>query len=259
KARPATATVVVLQGWGTRVRTADYLLHLGATLADEGCRVIYPDLRGHGDSTGAFVTSGFREVEDLSALLDDFDGRGLLHGPVGVIGHSYGGGIAIQFAAHEPRVERVLALSPLADIRPAMLPGIRMFLKSMRPVQWTLYLQWLINQNAIDKAQRLMGERTGADLAVHNALAQIERVDVPVLILQGDDDPATPLAGAQKLRDANPERVELVVYPGAGHTSYLRDDFAEIEPRLRDWAAQLIGPNAPQTADGEPDPIPHRP
>ncbi|MEM7627125.1 MAG: alpha/beta fold hydrolase [Planctomycetota bacterium] len=251
----ARATVVVLQGWGTRVRTADYLLHLNTILADAGCRVICPDLRGHGDSTGEFVTSGYREVEDLSALLDDFQQRGLLQGPVGVIGHSYGGGIAIQFAAHDPRVERVLALSPLVDIRPAMLPGIRAFLQEMRPIQWTLYLQWLINQDAIDLAQQKMQQRTGADLAVHNALHQISRVEAPVLVLQGDDDIATPLAGAERLREANPEAVELVVYPGGDHTSYLRDDFADLEPRLRTWVEGLAA-SAPRDTTATRDTAP---
>ena len=120
-----------------------------------------------------------------------------------------------------------------------MLPGIRAFLKEFRPVQWTLYLQWMIHQDAIDRAQALMEQRTGADLAVHNALHQIGRLEVPVLILQGDNDIATPLEGAEKLRAANPQWVDLEVFPGADHTSYLRDDYREVESQLRDWAEAL--------------------
>ncbi|MEM9916171.1 MAG: alpha/beta fold hydrolase [Planctomycetota bacterium] len=241
--QPAVATVIVLHGWASKVRSSDTLWHLSATLADAGCRVILPDLRGHGDSTGEYVTSGYREVEDLSALLDHiqqtYGQADAPNTPVGVIGHSYGGGIAIQFAAHDPRVERVVGLAPLADIRPAMLPGVRMFARRFRPISWFFYLNWAIDQKAITEAQQKMEERTGADLAKNNALYRVQKVHVPVLILQGGQDDATPLAGAERLRDANPEAVELVVYPEAGHTSFLRDDFDDVEARLRTWVDGL--------------------
>lgn len=236
----ARATVIILQGWGTRVSTGDYLLHLSAALANAGCRVIAPDLRGHGDSTGEFVTSGFREVEDLSHLLDHFANMGKLEGPVGVVGHSYGGGIAIQFAAHDPRVKRVLALSPLVDVRINMLDGVRGFAKMQRPIFWTLYLQWAINQSMIDVAQEKMEERGGADLDVHNALYQVKELDVPLLVLQGGEDPVTPPADAALLREANPRHVELVVYPEADHTSYLRNHFDDVRSRLDRWCERLI-------------------
>ncbi|MBB6431442.1 alpha/beta hydrolase [Algisphaera agarilytica] len=241
----ARATVVVLHGWASQVRTTDTLWHLSATLADAGCRVILPDLRGHGDSTGEYVTSGFREVEDLSALLDHVEAQ---HGPsplpVGVIGHSYGGGVAIQWAAHDSRVQGVVGLAPLADIRPSMLPGVRAFARQFRPISWFFYLNWAVNQQAINEAQAKIEERTGTDMATNNALYQITRVEVPVLILQGAEDEATPLEGAEKLRDANPDRVELVVYPKGRHTSFLRDDFTDIEPRLRAWVDGLADSQA---------------
>lgn len=232
------ANVIVMHGWGTQVRTGDYLWHLSATLADAGCRVILPDLRGHGDSTGEFVTSGFREVQDLSLLLDRYDQDQV---PVGVMGHSYGGGMAIQFAAHDPRIKQVIGLAPLPDIRTHMFPGVRAFARQARPLSWLLYLNWAIDQNAIQDAQRKMEVRTGSNLAIHNALYQVTQLyDVPVLIFQGGQDPSTPLAGAQALAQANPQAVELVVFPEAHHTSFLRDDFAEIEPRLRSWVDQLV-------------------
>lgn len=244
---PPQATVLLLHGWGSQTRSSDSLWQLSTTLADAGCRVILPDLRGLGDSTGEFVTFGFREVEDLSALLDYVEENlpGGLTEPVGVVGHSYGGSIAIQLATHDSRVKRVLGLAPLADIRTSMLPGVRLFARRLRPIAWVFYLNWAIDQKAIDKAQRIMQQRTGTDFSTNNAFYQITQATVPVLILQGGKDEATPLYEAEKLRDANPHRVELVVYPEANHTSFLRDDFEDVERRLRGWIDALIATPTP--------------
>ena len=236
----ALATVILLHGWDTQVRSTDYLWQVSATLAANGCRVILPDLRGHGDSTGTFVTSGFREVQDLSVLLNHLEENGKISGPIAVAGHSYGGGIAIQFAAFDPRVERLLAFSPLVDIRPVMLPGVRAFAKQKRPVAWFFYLQWVLNQSTIEKAQLKMQERTGADMAIHNAQYQISNIEVPALVLQGGQDLATPQAGAEKLREANPQKVELVIYPQAGHSSYFRDNFTDVKAHLEQWVNGLV-------------------
>jgi len=161
---PPRATVLLLHGWNSQVRSSDLLHPVTQALADTGCRVILPDLRGHGDSTGEYVTSGYREVQDLQALLTHLDTRGQLDGPVGVVGHSYGGGIAIQFAARDSRPQRALVFSPLTDIRPAMLHGAA--------GAYHLFFQFLITPKAIANAQRKMQQHTGADLAVHNALHQ---------------------------------------------------------------------------------------
>ena len=214
-------------------------------LADAGCRVILPDLRGHGDSTGDHVTSGFREVQDLHRLLNHLDTQGQLVGPLGVAGHSYGGGIAIQFAARDPRTRRALAFSPLADIRPAMLPGVRYVLREKYPLLYTLFFQFVITPNVIADAQTKMQARTGADLAVYNALHHMPHLNVPLLIVQGDQDIATPLVGAQALRDANPQHTTLHRYPDGDHVNYFTDHHTDLRQRLTRWAQALTASPAP--------------
>ncbi|MCW2641217.1 MAG: alpha/beta hydrolase [Dactylosporangium sp.] len=88
------------------------LRHLPDTL-----RIVAPDLRGYGDSEGAPVdaTRGLRDfADDVASLLDapgifDTDAR-----PV-VVGHSMGGGVAMQLTVDHPhRVAGLLLESPVS-------------------------------------------------------------------------------------------------------------------------------------------------
>ncbi len=76
-------TVVVLHG--IRDRKAS-MLPLGQDLVERGFQALLVDLRGHGASTGAHLTYGVRDREDLSAVLDAVDAQGLLIEPIGVHG-----------------------------------------------------------------------------------------------------------------------------------------------------------------------------
>ena len=239
-AQPARATVLLLQGFGNRAATSDYLWHVAAWLAADGCRVVLADLRAQGDSTGPSVTGGRAEVTDLVQLLNHLQAAGQLQGPLGVAGHSYGGGIAIQLAAHDPRVKRVLALSPLVDLRATLLGGLQHVAKEKRPLAWAA-IGWTIRQRTVENALIEAGRRAGYDPAIHNALAAIPRVHVPIDIHQGDRDLATPLSETRRLLAANPEHTTLTLYPGATHAAWLRQDLPQLRQRITGWV-NLLAP-----------------
>jgi len=64
-------------------------------------RAVVPDLRGHGRSSGDFLTYGALDAHDLSQLANALDEKGLLSGKLGVVGTSYGAATAIEFAGVE--------------------------------------------------------------------------------------------------------------------------------------------------------------
>lgn len=83
-------------------------------------RIVAPDLRGHGRSTGLPPWDFERVVADLVELLaEETDG------PVPVVGHSFGGAAALHLAATHPElVSSLILLDPAIGIDPARLAEI---------------------------------------------------------------------------------------------------------------------------------------
>ena len=93
------ATVFMLHGI---MASKSQMLSPARVLLKEKCRVILVDSRGHGRSTGQYLTYGVQESKDLSKILDVLTAKGLIKGNVGVFGRSYGAATAIQWAGREP-------------------------------------------------------------------------------------------------------------------------------------------------------------
>lgn len=120
--------IVLIHGIAGSCNTWD---EVGDRLA-EHCRVIAPDMLGHGDtakprgdySLGAFAT-GLRDLLEL-----------LGHERITIVGHSLGGGVAMQFAYQFPeRCERLVLVSSgglgrqvTPFLRAATLPGAEFLL-----------------------------------------------------------------------------------------------------------------------------------
>src|SRR6185503_16469015 len=111
-------TVLLLHGYGVaQFAMAPWALRL----AQEGWRCVLVDLRGHGKSTGKRIYFGVREAHDLSQLLDALTRDGQLAEPVAAIGESYGAALALRWKTVEPRVGRVVAIAPYAELSNVVL------------------------------------------------------------------------------------------------------------------------------------------
>jgi pimeloyl-ACP methyl ester carboxylesterase len=97
--------VVFLHGWALAQHTYRHVIE---TIAAQGCKVIAPSMPGFGgsgDLTGhEFSLSGYAQwVADLMDVLE-------VDEPAVVVGHSFGGGVAIQLAHDMPERVRSLLL-----------------------------------------------------------------------------------------------------------------------------------------------------
>jgi pimeloyl-ACP methyl ester carboxylesterase len=231
--------------------TSDVWLETMARLS-ERYTVVAPDLLGHGRSAkprgdyslGAYASGG----RDLLGALGFERGT--------VVGHSLGGGIALQFAYQFPEYcERLVLVSSggLGKevhllLRAAALPGAELVLPLIVR-DWAIGAGWAM-AGVLDR----FGFKAGPDLAeaargyasladrgareafLHTLRAVIDlngqRVSatdrlylaqrLPTLLIWGSRDPIIPIEHGRAARERIPES-RLVEIPGAGHWPQLDD------------------------------------
>jgi pimeloyl-ACP methyl ester carboxylesterase len=218
-------TVFVLHGIEDDKEMAPYVLYR-EMLVQAGYRAIQVDLRGHGRSTGDWITYGVVESQDLKQVLDELERRGLVAGDVGVIGLSYGGAIAIQWAAKDPRVKAVVALEPFCTLEDAALDASNLVLGPAR---------WMYNTNDLRAAVKRAGELAHFDPAQASPLAAISTLERPVLIFHSKTDELVNVRQSQKLHDANPNWVKLVLVDKQSHFWMWLESMEMIQAEARAW------------------------
>ncbi|MFD0942020.1 alpha/beta hydrolase family protein [Pedobacter boryungensis] len=128
-----------------------------------------------------------------------------------LIGHSRGGGLSIIEAANNPHIKGLITWSSIADF--SSLWG------KEREKEWKEEGKiFVINARTKEKMPLNVTlledfEANKEQLHIINAAKQI---NIPWLIVQGDDDVNVPFEAAQKLADANPSS-KLVKIEGANH------------------------------------------
>ena len=226
---------------------------------DDAHRVLIPDLFGHGAS--AKPVGDYSLGSHAAILRDLLDRLGIAR--VTLVGHSLGGGIAMQFCYLFPeRVEALVlvasgglgrTVSPL--LRSATLPGAELVL----PVIASTWLRERVE--SVGKTVRVLGWRPSADasaawkgftslsdaesrraflattrgvidpggqtVSARGQLVTAERLRT--LVIWGTRDRMIPVGHAQRAREVFPE-AEIVLFEGAGHFPHLEqpDRFAGV-------------------------------
>lgn len=219
-------TVLVLHG----VRSDRVsLLGTAEILCNAGYRVVLPDLRGHGASSGAHLTYGLLEARDLQQLIDELERNGWVRAPLGVFGFSYGAAAALQLAARDPRVRAVVAVAGFSNLRQI----VRDYRDRWLPFGAAILPNgWL--DSAIDRAAASAG--FDADAADTRRAASLIRV--PVLLAHGALDLQVPAHHADQIGRALRGPVRRIDLPGRDHAALLHS--AQLMTEATAWFAERL-------------------
>jgi pimeloyl-ACP methyl ester carboxylesterase len=252
---------VLVHGIASRAAQWERVMEqLGAT-----CHVLAPDLLGHGGSAkprgdyslGAHACG----IRDLLAALG--------HDRVTVVGHSLGGGIAMQFAYQFPeRVERLAlvgagGLGPEVSpfLRAATLPGSEMVLPVIAH-RWVRTAGARLGRllggagvpvsPAVDAAMQgydSLGDPATREAFIHTARSVLDvrgqrvdardrlylAADLPLLVVWGRQDAIIPVEHGLALAEAVPA-ARLEVFERSGHFPHLTEP-DRLAGVLADWVA----------------------
>jgi pimeloyl-ACP methyl ester carboxylesterase len=215
-------TVLFLHG----VRADRSLLSTYASsVLDAGYAALLVDLPGHGGSQGRFLGYGSAEARRVQAFLDDLRSDGVLGSePLGVFGFSYGGAVAVELAAREPRVKAAVVVSSFASLRQVVSDYRAKYL----PAPLTLLPEsWF--QGAVDEAAGIAGFDPD-----RGPLAAAPRTTIPILYVHGAADDQVPPKHSQELVRATPHG-ELLTVAGLTHEAAPHDGSGIIRRRAGEW------------------------
>jgi non-heme chloroperoxidase len=211
-------------------------------LAARGYRCIAHDRRGHGRSSQPWTGNDMDTyADDLAALVEALDLTNAIH-----VGHSTGGGEVVRYIGRHgtKRVAKAVLISavPPLMLQTAANPGgmpLKVFDGFRAAVQAdrSQYLKDLsgpfyganrtgatVSQGLRD-AFWLQGMQAGLN-AVYDCIKafsetdlteDLKKIDVPTLILHGDDDQIVPIADSSLLAAKIITNATLKVYEGAPH------------------------------------------
>lgn len=215
--------LILMHGWGCDHTTVRSI----AAVASQTHKVYNIDFPGFGGSQEPAEVWG---VERYTRLVERLVESEELANPV-LVGHSFGGRVAILFASRNA-VDKVV-LVDAAGIKPRRSAAYYLKVYSFKAGKmfWQMILGKERAQKRIDamRARRGSSDYTNASSMMRAILSKVVNEDLtdrlplikaPTLLIWGENDTATPLADAKKMSRLIPD-AGLVSFPGCGHYSFL--------------------------------------
>ena len=206
---PPLGTVVIVHGWGG---DAGRMAPLAAHVVARGMAVLLVDLPGHGRTGPVPRYNAALMVDDLRAVRDWITKREALRGlPTAIVGYSFGGLGSYVAASRDSRWGALVVLAaPLGPMAAA-----RLYLNG-KGLPW----RWLGGM-----VRRSFIRAVGVDPGTFDADRNLATIQVPVMIVHGENDEIVPVWHAERLQAAVPAGLgTLLRVPRAGHSAILVDD-----------------------------------
>lgn len=236
--------VVLLHGWGS---SSQSLASLRGALARTFC-VLAVDLPGFGWSQPPPVAWGTQEY--AGHILRLIQETGIER--AALVGHSFGGRIAIALAAAEPQRVSRLALVASSGVRPPRRAGYYLRVATAKlvkgffslpgwgPTGQRIIAKWLTRVGSRDYRTAGAMRPTLVKVVNEDLRPVLPAIQVPTLILWGDLDQEVPRRAMETMATSIPHS-RLVVFAGAGHFPF-QDAPEEFGRALGDFLAGRESP-----------------
>lgn len=212
------------------------LLNEAAMLAEHGYGVLITTVRAHDYSDGEQIWFGVREMDDLDAWFAYLQTREDVDpGRIGILGNSYGGALAIQYAAINPAIRAVVAQSAFSSLEDTVGTSVSHFANVPRFPFAPLIVFW---------AERESGFRA-ADIDTKAWVGKIS--PRPIFLMQGGADTSISPESGELLFAAAGEPKELWLEPELDHVMFDGARPAEYESRVVGFFDRYLreGPRGP--------------
>ena len=187
----------------------DQLLPQAADVLEAGYGALLIDFRNHGESEGEVTSMGFHEIKDARAAYSHLRAQPEVRDIV-IWGHSMGGAVACKLM-READAAGLFVDATFAEFPGLVAAGARQ--RGFPPALATFLFT------------RLYGALSQSDVCAIRPVEDMAKVDRPVLLFHGSDDPTIPVEQARQLAAVNPH-VRLSVFEGGGHS-----DLYELDPK----------------------------
>ena len=208
--------VVLLHGWGQNIAM---MKPIGDRL-QKNHRITILDFPGFGESEEPKTAL---TVYDYCDILEELLKKLKVKKPV-IMGHSFGGRIAIIYASRNEVEKVVLFGSPC--IRKEVKPSLKLrMLKSLKKIPGINKLEGFAKnhmgsrdyKNASEIMKKILVNVVNEDLS-----ECAKKINVPTLLIWGDRDTEAPVEDAKELEKIIPD-AGLIVLPNSTHYAYLEN------------------------------------
>ncbi len=199
-------------------------------LHEKGFSVLRFDFSFCGESEGRFEEITFsQEVDDLESALRWARGHGAE--PVGLLGSSMGGAVAVLAASRDPAIRAVVTLAAVGF--PARLAERMDDLEALTE-RWKA-------EGFVLGAEGKVGPRFFEDARRQDVMEAARRLSAPLLVLHGGEDEVVPVEDARALHANAGGPKELRILPGVDHRFTRPGALREILEAAGDWFEHYMG------------------
>ena len=207
--------IILLHGW---MQNIDMMKPIGDAFSNR-FRITILDLPGFGLSE---EPKEKWTIQNYNDMLEEFISKVGIKKPI-VIGHSFGGRIAIRYSAEHPIEKLVLFGSPCIRIKEE-LPVTVKILKSLKQVPGLNdigeYMKKYIGSRDYKAASPIM-RQTLVEVVNEDLSKYAREIEEPTLLIWGDQDTEAPVKDARELEKIMIDAA-LIILPGS-HYAYLEN------------------------------------